>query len=132
MASVIVYRAVLHVRTCRTMDVPTSWGYGGRLLVTLLRDSIQYYTWIVLAFLVEIIAGSKFSPERVKGLNLFPFIAVIPTSAATHMILHLHRVAVTSRQRSISIELVSIRHSGGIQKGTDVLVLEEGQTGIKA
>ncbi|KZT30148.1 hypothetical protein NEOLEDRAFT_312622 [Neolentinus lepideus HHB14362 ss-1] len=125
MASVIVYRAVLHVWTRRTMDVPVSWGYGGHLLVTLLRDSIQDYIWIIIALLVEIVPGAlRISPsDAAKGFPCFPFIVVVPTSAATRMILHLQRVAAASRQSSVAIELVPIRT--GIQQGTDAFILEE-------
>ncbi|KZT30129.1 hypothetical protein NEOLEDRAFT_1174457 [Neolentinus lepideus HHB14362 ss-1] len=119
MGSVIIYRAVLHVKTSRQMDIPASWGYGGRLLTTLMRDSIQYYMWyvihtleslapipqnvylnlssILLVFLL--VALSNLMTDALANIQpfLIPWIMIVPTSSATSMILHLHQVSSQDR-----------------------------------
>jgi len=97
MASVIIHRAVLHVKTSWQMDIPASWGYGGRLLTTLMRDSIQYYMCILLVFLL--VALSNLTTNALENIQpfLIPWIMIVPTSSATSMILHLHQVSSQDR-----------------------------------
>ncbi|TFK53222.1 hypothetical protein OE88DRAFT_1355627 [Heliocybe sulcata] len=95
-ALVIVYKAVRHTIQRRHMDIPASWGYGGRLLVTLTRDSIQYYICILFVFTVVVLRDFKASDAfDVPSLILFPWVTVVPTASATCMILRLHRAART-------------------------------------
>ncbi|TFK51281.1 hypothetical protein OE88DRAFT_1528494 [Heliocybe sulcata] len=114
MASAIVYRAILHVRSRHAVDLPASWGYGGPLLVTLLQDSVQYYVWVIVALALTTASGKPQETPKPHGLSILPFIMTVPTSAVTHMVLHLHRVASAGRRRPVAVELelVSIPTDG--------------------
>ncbi|KZT22927.1 hypothetical protein NEOLEDRAFT_1137278 [Neolentinus lepideus HHB14362 ss-1] len=115
MAFIIIYKAVVHTIQRRHMDIPASWGYGGRLLVTLARDSLKYYICIIFVFTVVVLRDFMSSDSfNVESSFLFPWVAVVPTASSTSMILHLHEAASAGEiptsvgQMSTVIELVEI------------------------
>ncbi|TFK51278.1 hypothetical protein OE88DRAFT_1659160 [Heliocybe sulcata] len=93
LALIILYRAMLHVRSRRDAGIPPSRGYGSRLLITLVRDSIQYYICNI-AICVLAAVGSK-TPGASTGLALvmFSWVVVLPTASVTSMILHLYQIS---------------------------------------
>ncbi|TFK50495.1 hypothetical protein OE88DRAFT_262683 [Heliocybe sulcata] len=91
------YKFAQHAYTRSRMNIPTYWGYGGRIFAILTRDSIWYYLSVLATFSLRGV-GSTLSPAIENSIPVV-WAFVIPTASATSMILNMRLASAQPKLR---------------------------------
>jgi len=104
LALIILYSAMLHVKSWRELGLSTTPSYGNRLLITLARDSIQYYICNIAVCVLAVMGSNNSGSLTILPLVMLPWVVVVPTASATGMILHLYQASPNECEAVIELD----------------------------
>ncbi|EPQ54032.1 hypothetical protein GLOTRDRAFT_121927 [Gloeophyllum trabeum ATCC 11539] len=108
MLSLFLYKTVQHSKTRHGMGIPAYWGYGGRLVFILTRDTLWYYLCVIVTMAIGV--GLNLSYIESGLTEPYTWMVIIPAILTDNMILNLRYAGMRGLTDSESVAVATDFH----------------------